>query len=90
MRDEPRVDATLKRRRYSHGSTEVPQALRYRWVVMSLLLPEVAVTGSTNHPSGTGIGRFSIAAAITSGNRSGVQAKAGAPSAASAAACSLS
>ncbi len=40
--------------------------------------------------SGTGIGRFSMAAAITSGNRSGVQAKAGAPNAASAAACSRS
>lgn len=40
--------------------------------------------------SGTGIGRFSSAAAITSGKRSGVQAKAGAPRAASAAACSRS
>ncbi|MGW4105988.1 DUF4191 domain-containing protein [Streptomyces sp. NPDC004976] len=43
------------------------------------------------HPwSGIGSGRFPIAAAITSGNRSGVQANAGVPSAASAAACSLS
>lgn len=40
--------------------------------------------------AGTGRGRFSIAAAITSGNRSGVQANAGAPRAASAAACSRS
>ncbi len=40
--------------------------------------------------SGIGSGRFSSAAAITSGNRSGVQAKAGAPSAPSAAACSRS
>ncbi|CAL9294517.1 hypothetical protein SUDANB66_02351 [Streptomyces sp. SudanB66_2053] len=42
------------------------------------------------HASGIGSGRFSIAAAITSGKRSGVQANAGAPSAARAAACSLS
>ncbi|CAM5424467.1 hypothetical protein SPILM97S_02630 [Streptomyces pilosus] len=50
------------------------------------------VTGAAcGHPvSGTGSGRFSIAAAITSGNRSGVQANAGTPNAASAAACSLS
>lgn len=40
--------------------------------------------------SGTGIGRFPIAAAMISGKASGVQAKAGAPSAASAAACAWS
>lgn len=47
--------------------------------------------GTSRHTvAGTGRGRFSIAAAITSGNRSGVQANAGAPRAASAAACSRS
>lgn len=40
--------------------------------------------------SGMGRGRFSIAAAMMSGKRSGVQANAGAPSAPSAAACSWS
>ncbi len=40
--------------------------------------------------SGIGRGRFSMAAAITSGKRSGVQAKAGVPRAARAAACSRS
>lgn len=44
----------------------------------------------TQSAAGTGSGRFSIAAAMTSGNRSGVHAKAGAPRAASAAACSRS
>ncbi len=39
---------------------------------------------------GTGSGRFSMAAAMTSGKWSGVQANAGTPSAASAAACSRS
>lgn len=51
-----------------------------------------AVRPARRHPpaSGTGSGRFSTAAAITSGKRSGVQANAGTPSAASAAACSRS
>ena len=73
----------------------------YRCVLMSVLPPmvdnrrsagrQIAAESARAHAvSGIGSGRFSMAAAITSGNRSGVQANAGAPSAASAAACSRS
>lgn len=93
--------APLMRRRSLHVTPEVAQAPRYRWVVISLFgtaspvphrfhLRSSQVSGTRQTVSGIGNGRFSIAAAITSGKRSGVQAKAGAPSAASADACSRS